>query len=150
METANDRMDKIEVKLQDVKPNLDVKATEIQIEKIEKEIEKLSKEKKTAEERAFEMLTEKGDEMTNNLIQNLKPLENKMEEISKFTKELDKKWSDDNKFMEGTYLEIKSHIEETDAKFRENSKEIARLDKKIESEGRIISSFKNFIKAVME
>lgn len=142
METANDRMDRIEVKLQDVKPNLDVKTTQVQIDKIEKEIEKFSKDKQTSEGKMLAMV--------NDQEKNFEILENKMEEISKFTKELDKKQNEDNKFMEGIYVEMKENIKGTQDKLRESSNEITKLDKKFEGEGRIISSLKNLIKAIAE
>lgn len=142
METANDRMDRIEVKLQDVKPNLDVKTTQVQIDKIEKEIEKFSKDKQTSEGKMLAMVSDQE--------KNFEILENKMEEISKFTKELDKKQNEDNKFMEGIYVEMKENIKGTQDKLRESSNEITKLDKKFEGEGRIISSLKNLIKAIAE
>jgi chromosome segregation ATPase len=133
METANDRMDKIEVKLQDVKP-VDVKAVQIQIEAIEKEIEKLNQEQAKSTK----------------LFKDIEKIENNMAEISKFTKELDKKMNDDNKFMEGTYIEIKDHIKDTNEKFRENSKEIKKLENEITKVSGFRMALQNFIKAVME
>ena len=125
METANDRMDRIEVKIQEVKP------TQVQIDKVEKEIEKLSNEKGIIERKASEF-------------------EKKIEEISKFTKELDKKWSDDNKFMEGTYMEMKDHMKETDEKFRQNAKDLRDIEKEINKATVFKTALQNFIKAVME
>jgi paraquat-inducible protein B len=134
LENTTERMDKIEVKLQDTKPDLNVKATEIQIEKIEKEIEKLNQEQAKATK----------------LLKGIEKLENNMEEISKFTKELDKKWSDDNKFQEGVYMEIKSHIEETNQTLRENSKEMKKLENEITKVSGFKTAFQNLIKSVME
>jgi len=110
---------------------------------VEKKIEVFSRDKQNAEQKALQLLNDKGEDITNNLLQNLKPIEKNMAEISKSQKE-------DNTFMGGFYQEFKDSASINDNQFREMGKEIARTKEELEKAAAFKKALADFIKAVLE
>ena len=143
LENNNERMDKIDKKLQEVKP--DDKTMTFQVEKIEETIESISKDVRSTDNRLQSLA-----ESNAFAIEKLSEFEKNMTEISNWSDEMRKKSAEDSKFTEGMYIELKDHIQDTDGKFRDSEKQIAKIEKQIEGESRLKEAIKKLIAAVME
>jgi chromosome segregation ATPase len=134
IDTANNRMEKIEGRIDKVKPEGIPKELTVEIEKTQEAVEKIGKEVK-----GIAKITEK-----------LEKSEKNMEEISRTTKELEGKLANDSKFMEAMDTELKSHIADTDEKMKDTNKEIGKISREIEGANRFRKAFGELIKSATE
>lgn len=137
IENANDRMDNIEKKMAQPKPAEISEELQIQIENMEKAVEGISKG-----------FIDYSKESANTAMR-LEENEKNMAQISEKASEAIRIAKDDNKFLGGAYQELKSHISDTDAKFRDSGKEIAKVNKEIEGEKRLKTMLKDLIKELV-
>lgn len=127
IETANERMGKIEKKLTEVKPEFP-KEFQVQVEKIEETIESFSKK------------LEELEKITNELFEGH---ENTIKEIIKERK-------NDIQYMKGLDNELKSHVITTDDKLKEMDNQLAKTKSESEKANRLKVAFQNLIKAIVE
>jgi uncharacterized alpha-E superfamily protein len=127
IDTANERMGKIEKKLAEVKPEFP-KEFQVQIEKVEQTIESISKSQKEMKKDLNELL----------------------EGHEKVLSQLEKQRKEDLAYTKGLDNELKSHIITTDEKLKDVAKEIAKTRTESEKANRLKMAFQNFFKAIME
>jgi chromosome segregation ATPase len=127
IDTANERMGKIEKKLAEVKPEFP-KEFQVQIEKVEETIEKVSSEQKGLK----------------------KDLNELFEMHEKVLIQLEKEREGDLAYMKGLDNELKSHTITTDEKLKDIEKEIAKTRTESEKANKLKTAFQNFFKIIME
>lgn len=131
VDTANERMNAIENKLIQVKPEGIPKEITIEIEKTQELLENLVKDFKgmTKESAYFSEKLEKS--------------EKNIEEISRNQKE-------DGKFTEGMYNELKDHMKITDDRFKESGAEITAIARDIGEANKLKNALRGLIASIME
>ena len=110
---------------------------------VEKKVDVFSRDKQNAESKALELLKNGQEEITHKLLENIKPFEKNIEEISKSQKE-------DNKFMGGFYNEFKDSSSINDNQIREINKELAKTKAELEKAQAFKKALGDFIRAVIE
>jgi chromosome segregation ATPase len=131
VDTANERMNAIENKLNQVKPEGIPREVTMEIEKTQELLENLVKDFKgmTKESAYFSEKLEKS--------------EKNIEEISRNQKE-------DGKFTEGMYNELKDHMKITDDRFKENSKDFNTIAKEIAGTTKLKNALRGLIASLLE
>lgn len=127
IDTANERMGKIEKKLAEVKPEFP-KEFQVQIEKVEETIEKIANDQKKVKKDINELL----------------------EMHEKVLSQLEKERKEDLAYTKGLDNELKSHIITTDEKLKDVAKEIAKTKTESEKANKLKTAFHNLFKAIME
>jgi chromosome segregation ATPase len=137
IENANDRMDNIEKKMAQPKPAELSEELQVQIDNLEKAVEGISK--------GFIDYSKESSQIEIRLNES----EKNMAQISEKASEAIKLAQDDNKFLGGAYTELKDHIKDTDTKFRDSGKEIAKVNKELGDEKRLKTLLKELAKELM-
>jgi DNA repair ATPase RecN len=121
-----------------------LEAVDARIEKLEKRIEGIQKggvsvDLKPMMEERLKRIEEHSH----------KDLQESIENAINYTEELEKKFKEDNKFLEGTYNEMKEHESITDERLKEISKEINMISRENDKTNRFRTALRDFVKAII-
>jgi chromosome segregation ATPase len=131
VDTANERMNALENKLNEVKPQGIPKEITMEIEKTQELLENLVKD--------FKGMTKESALFSE-----------KLEKYGKNIEEISRNQKEDSKFTEGMYNEIKDHMKITDDRFKESGAELAIIAREIAGATKLKNALRGLIVLLME
>jgi chromosome segregation ATPase len=130
LEAVGSRMDTLEKRIEGIQTGgiaVDIAPLEDKLKAVEEHIEKLETKEHTH-----------------------KDLQESIENAVMYTEKTEKLAQEDNKFLQGTYTEMKEHIRNTDERLKEMNKQIMKTSMDNEKTNRFRLAIKNFLKVVTE